>query len=193
MSASKVEDYLQEEEDYFHAKDYWQDYSPTASKVEDYLQAYCPTSSKVEDYLQDYSRTPLKKRIIFMQRIIDRIILLQTLVRLRRRELLPCKGLLTGLFSYSLESRGLFTGLFSYASERGLFSYKGLLAGLLSYSLESRGLFTGEEDYCKGLLTGLFSYSLESRGLFQDYVRTPPKKRIIFKGLLAGLFLQPRK
>ena len=145
--------------------------------------------------MQDYSRTPPKKRIIFMQRIIDRIILLQTLVRLRRRELLPCKGLLTGLFSYSLESRGLFTGLFSYASERGLFSYKGLLAGLLSYSLESRGLFTGRRGLfsCKGLLTGLFSYSLESRGLFQDYVRTPPKKRIIFKGLLAGLFLQPRK
>ena len=40
----KVEDYLQDysrtppKEDYFHTKDYWQDYCPTASKVEDYLR-----------------------------------------------------------------------------------------------------------------------------------------------------------
>ena len=31
--------YASEEEDYFHAKDYWQDYSPTASKEEDYFHA----------------------------------------------------------------------------------------------------------------------------------------------------------
>ena len=100
-------------------------------------------TSEVEDYLQDYSRTPPKKRIIFMQRIIDRIILLQTLVRLRRRELLPCKGLLTGLFSYSLESRGLFQDYVRTPPKKRII-FKGLLAGLfLRYNLESRGLFTG--------------------------------------------------